>query len=62
MGQAVALTVEALVTANAAFSSPIPVILMKEAIRSSETSFRTRAKRRNIAEDGILHIFLSSAI
>jgi hypothetical protein len=42
-----------LVTANVVASSPIPVILMIEAIRSSETSVITRATQRNIQEDGI---------
>jgi hypothetical protein len=44
-----------LVIATVVHSSPILVNVMTEAIRSSETSVLTRATRRHITVDGILH-------
>jgi hypothetical protein len=44
------------VTANFVPSSQILVTRMMEAIYSPETSVVTRATRRNVQEDGILHI------
>jgi hypothetical protein len=46
-----------MVTANVVSISPTLVTLITEELRSSETSVRTRVKRHNIQEDGILLCF-----
>jgi hypothetical protein len=53
---------ELLVTASVVPGSPILVILMKEALSSSETLVLKRSTRRNIPEDTILQYYYTHNI